>query len=100
MGGRRAVSRLSLFTSEKQLFGTHSIEGWVDCRAGPGALQSRKLEKKFIRCPAYSLVAIPTVIYFPYLTPEDVFVKEAEMKKNLIPQTKLKNIKQPSSKIY
>jgi hypothetical protein len=72
MEGKRPVSRLS---SEKRLFGSHSIEGWVDRRAGPDTLQSRKLKKMFIRCPSYSLLAIPTEIYFPCLTPENVFVK-------------------------
>jgi hypothetical protein len=81
MGGKRPVYRLRLFTSEKSPFGVHSIEDWVDSRAGPGALQNRTLQKRFIRCSAYSLVAILTDIYFPYLTPEDVFVKQADIKK-------------------
>ena len=46
-----------------------------------GFFAEQKTEKRFLRCPVYILVALPTEIYLPYLTPEDVFVKQADMKK-------------------
>ena len=65
-----------------------------------GFFAEQKTEKRFLRCPVYILVALPTEIYLPYLTPEDVFVKQADMKKNcLIPKKKLKKIKKHNSKI-
>jgi len=45
-----------------------------------GCFAEQKTEKRFLRCPVYVLVALRTEVYFPYLTPEDVFVKEADMK--------------------
>jgi len=65
----------------------------VDRRFGLDSLHSRKLKKGFLSCPGYSPVALPNEIDFPYPTPEDVFVKQADIKNSLIPQKKLRKDK-------